>query len=76
MQELKTNRMTSQLTDDGSRSSLQDVSVKRSVDVGPGHHLVVLQLKMKLPATKKGKNLRRRNDVGKHKLEDRGWESS
>ena len=50
--------MTSQLTDDGSRSSLEDVSVKRSADVGPGYHRMVLLLKMKLTATKKGKKLK------------------
>lgn len=49
--------------DDGSRSSLQDVSVKRSADVGPSHHRMVLQLTMKLAASKKGKNLRRRYGV-------------
>lgn len=71
MQELKTKLMTSQLTDDGSRSSLQDVSAKRSADVGSDRHRMVLK---KLAATKKGKNLRIRYDVGKHKSEDRGWE--
>ena len=50
--------MTSQLTDDGSRSSLEDVSVKRSADVGPGYHRMVLLLNMKLTATKKGKKLK------------------
>ena len=48
MQELKTKLMTSQLTDDGSRISLQDVSAKRSADVGSAHHRMVVELKMKL----------------------------
>ena len=56
--EWKKKWMTSQLTDDGSRSSLEDVSVKRSADVGPGYHRVVLLLNMKLAATKKGKKLK------------------
>ena len=74
MRELKTKLMTSQLTDDGSESSLQDVSAMRSADVGSDHHRMVVELKMRLAATKKGKNLRRRYDVGTHKSEDRGWE--
>ena len=57
MQELKTKLLTSQLTDDGSRSSLQDVSVKRSADVGSE----VVELKIT-----KRKNVKRRDDVVKH----------
>lgn len=54
MQELKTKLMTSQLTDDGSRSSLQDVSAKRRADVGSDHHRMVVEPKMKLAASTKG----------------------
>ena len=40
------------------RSSLQDIRVKRSADVGSDHHLVVAKVKMKLLALKKPRSTR------------------
>ena len=34
---------------------MQDVRAKRGADVGSDHHLVVLQLKLKLAVARKGK---------------------
>ena len=39
--------------------------------MGSNHHLVVAQFKLKLAATKKKKNLRRRYDVRNLKFEDK-----
>ena len=53
------------------KSALQDVRVRRGADVGSDHHLVVAQFKLKLAATKKKKNLRRRYDIRNLKFEDK-----
>ena len=53
------------------KSALQDVRVRRGADVDSDHHLVVAQFKLKLAATKKKKNLRRRYDIRNLKFEDK-----
>ena len=74
MQVLKTKLMASQLTKMDGEVLFKMLVQKGSADVGSDHYRMVVELKMRLVATKKGKNLRRRYDVGTHKSEDRGWE--
>ena len=54
------NQITHEAINRTRRGSLQDIRVKRSADVGSGHHLVVAEVKMKLLATKKPKSTRRK----------------
>lgn len=48
------------------RSSLQGFRVKRSADANSDHHVVVAQLKLKLAAIKKRKNLKKRYQMLKN----------
>ena len=52
------------------RSSLQDVRVRRSADIGSDHHLVVTKIKMRLSTRKNLPKPRKKFNVGKLKQKD------